>query len=280
MRCPRGSPRLTSTPLRTRNGLRRRTFESAAGTSTCQPERSFPLKRLCGRPSDAQRGIEPAAVATEIARIRKHFMSAARPRCVISTHALNDYGGTVAKDFRSGTFAHNLGRVITQSHNGIGSHFPGVLNEQIKGLFTCLFAHIRICPDPSSNDVLQAAHDSLGNCRRPYDDSTGNALVFFDPMPFDGESRCNRHVHVGAPLVENGRTSFVATHPAAGMRMIEAGHIHTGCGIVARFPTVATRTKNATINPCVARACVASRAAMYEPIPPARIQPARRSRKA
>src|SRR5215208_6032748 len=48
MRCPRGSPRLTSIPLRTMNGLRSRTLESAAGTSTCQPDRSLPLKRLCG----------------------------------------------------------------------------------------------------------------------------------------------------------------------------------------------------------------------------------------
>jgi len=72
----------------------------------------------------------------------------------VSTHPLNDYGGTVAKNFRSGAFAHNLGCVVTQSHNRIGSHFPRVLNEEVEGLLTCLFAHIRVCPDPSSNDVL------------------------------------------------------------------------------------------------------------------------------
>src|ERR1700730_9836275 len=153
MRCPRGSPRLTSIPLRTTNGLRTRTLESA-GTSTCQPVRSLPLKRLCGWRSDAQRGIESNAVTTQTTRIRKDFTSAARPRSAISTHALNDYGGTVAKDFRSGAFAHNLGCVITQSHNGVSSYFPGVLNEEVKRLLTCLFAHVSICSDPSSNDVL------------------------------------------------------------------------------------------------------------------------------
>src|SRR5437762_7707654 len=70
MRCPRGSPRLTSMPLRTTKGLRIRTLESAAGTSTCQPVRSLPLKRLCAWRCDAQRDVELNAVATQSTRIR------------------------------------------------------------------------------------------------------------------------------------------------------------------------------------------------------------------
>src|SRR2546426_2006948 len=76
MMCPRGSPRLTSIPLRTTNGLRTRALVSIAGTSTCQPERSLPLKRLCGWRSDAQRDVEPKAVVTQTARIRNDFMRA------------------------------------------------------------------------------------------------------------------------------------------------------------------------------------------------------------
>src|SRR5437016_2491372 len=74
MICPRGSPRLTSIPLRTMNGFRTRALVSIAGTSTCQPERSLPLKRLCGCRSDAQRDVEPKAVVTQTARIRNDFM--------------------------------------------------------------------------------------------------------------------------------------------------------------------------------------------------------------
>src|SRR5437870_950230 len=76
MICPRGSPRLTSIPLRTMNGLRTRALVSIAGTSTCQPERSLPLKRLCGCRSDPQRDVEPKAVVTQTARIRNDFMRA------------------------------------------------------------------------------------------------------------------------------------------------------------------------------------------------------------
>src|SRR5438552_2195159 len=75
MICPRGSPRLTSIPLRTMNGLRTRALVSIAGTSTCQSERSLPLKRLCGCRSDAQRDVESKAVATQTA-IRNDFMRA------------------------------------------------------------------------------------------------------------------------------------------------------------------------------------------------------------
>src|ERR1700681_678747 len=74
MRCPRGSPRVTSIPFRTMNGLRTRTFESGAGTSTCQPVRSLPLNRLRGGRSGAPVEVGPTAVATETARIRNDFM--------------------------------------------------------------------------------------------------------------------------------------------------------------------------------------------------------------
>src|SRR5215211_1813825 len=73
-RWPRGSPRLTSNPLRTMNGLRRRTVESGAGTSMCQPVRSRPLKSDCGWRSDAQREVEPSAAAIVRAIGRKATM--------------------------------------------------------------------------------------------------------------------------------------------------------------------------------------------------------------
>src|SRR5258705_1438625 len=72
MRCPRGSPRLTSMPLRTTNGFLSRTLESAAGTSTCQPVRSLPLKRDCAGPCDSQRDAASDA-ATEAATTRDDF---------------------------------------------------------------------------------------------------------------------------------------------------------------------------------------------------------------
>src|SRR5712671_7106032 len=74
MRCPRGSPRVTSIPLRTMNGLRTRTLESGAGTSTCQPVRSLPLNRLRGGASGVRRELAPRAVATQNARNRNDFM--------------------------------------------------------------------------------------------------------------------------------------------------------------------------------------------------------------
>src|SRR5258707_9489909 len=74
MRCPRGSPRVTSIPLRTTNGLRTRALESGAGTSTCQPVRSLPLNRLRGGDSGVRREFGPRAVATQNARNRNDFM--------------------------------------------------------------------------------------------------------------------------------------------------------------------------------------------------------------
>src|SRR5439155_11507885 len=69
MRCPRGSPRLTSRPLRTTNGLRSRALVSAAGTSACQPVRSLPLNRLCAW---------PWVVAAQTARITNGVMKPPR----------------------------------------------------------------------------------------------------------------------------------------------------------------------------------------------------------
>src|SRR5690606_7913175 len=46
MRCPRGSPRLTSRPSRTINGPDNVESASISGTSTCQPVKSLPLNRL------------------------------------------------------------------------------------------------------------------------------------------------------------------------------------------------------------------------------------------
>src|SRR6266576_3305186 len=74
MRCPRGSPSVTSIPLRTMNGFRTRTFESGAGTSTCHPERSRPLKRLRGGRSGASVDVGPTAAVTETARNRNDFI--------------------------------------------------------------------------------------------------------------------------------------------------------------------------------------------------------------
>jgi hypothetical protein len=58
------------------NGLRRRTFESAAGTSTSQPERSLPLKRLrgptpdCGWGCEVHPDIQPSVMTKLAARVR------------------------------------------------------------------------------------------------------------------------------------------------------------------------------------------------------------------
>src|SRR5436190_20129308 len=46
IRCPLGSPKLTSIPLRTMNGFFADALVSISGTSACQPLRSLPLKRL------------------------------------------------------------------------------------------------------------------------------------------------------------------------------------------------------------------------------------------
>src|SRR5688500_17277715 len=75
-------------------------------------------------------------------------------------------------------------------------------------------------------------------------------------------------------------TDLVATHPAAGISTIAAGHSQDGCGIAARFATVATRTNTETIIPCSATDRVAKRAARYAPVPAASTQPLRRSAKA
>ena len=48
IRCPPGVPRLTSIPSLTMKGFRVSGFESMAGTSICHPDKSDPLKRLCG----------------------------------------------------------------------------------------------------------------------------------------------------------------------------------------------------------------------------------------
>src|SRR5262245_44001772 len=51
MRWPPGLPRLTRRPLRTMNGEAAVGFLSRAGTSACQPARSWPLKRGFGAAS-------------------------------------------------------------------------------------------------------------------------------------------------------------------------------------------------------------------------------------
>src|SRR5689334_23160305 len=86
MRWPCGSPRLTSMPLRTMNGLRTRGLESIAGTSTCQPERSFPLKRLFGaRLCDVAVANGSASAATDARRSRE-VMVTFSPRFDLVTH--------------------------------------------------------------------------------------------------------------------------------------------------------------------------------------------------
>src|SRR5215213_976259 len=100
MRCPRGSPRLTSIPFRTMNGLRRRVVESGVGTSTCQPVRSFPLNRLTDWPSEPQRDVEPSAAAIVIAGISNdRDLVTARPVPVFSNRdgQWNDQGCIVCK---------------------------------------------------------------------------------------------------------------------------------------------------------------------------------------
>src|SRR6201988_5050107 len=68
MRCPRGSPRLTSRPFRTTNAFGSRGFVSAAGMSTCQPLRSVPLNKLRDLSCVAQNEATPT-VTRQTARI-------------------------------------------------------------------------------------------------------------------------------------------------------------------------------------------------------------------
>ncbi len=70
----------------------------------------------------------------------------------------------VTKHFRCrDSFSPDLRSIVSKSHDRVGPHFMGMLNEKFIRLLARLLAHLRIGPDLTADNRFQSAQNSLGD---------------------------------------------------------------------------------------------------------------------
>src|ERR1700731_2785313 len=89
-----------------------------------------------------------------------------------SRDAFDLHGGAVSEDFRYAL--HYFGGVVAHGDDGIGAVLGGMLQQQLVGIFTSLFAKIRQDRDVPTDDGLQRRTQISDYATGPHDNSAHN----------------------------------------------------------------------------------------------------------
>src|SRR5438105_12081958 len=103
--------------------------------------------------------------------------------------ALNDYSRSVTQHFRGRPCSADFRAFVAQSDDSVRSQLASVLKQELVSLLAGLLAHLGICANLPTDDLLQAAEKPLAESRRSHHDAAHHTLVFADAITVKRERR-------------------------------------------------------------------------------------------